>query len=80
MKDDDLVLTESFAINQYIAERYGAGTIWPESFQARARAHEWAFWSATEVGPYITALFPHLVMLPEDQRDADKVARLVPAA
>jgi len=78
MKDGELVLTESFAINQYIAERYGAGTIWPESFEDRARAHQWTFWSATEVEPYITQLFPHLVMLPEEQRDAEKVSRLVP--
>jgi glutathione S-transferase len=78
MKDDDLVLTESFAINQYLAERYGAGTIWPADHESRGLAHQWTFWSATEIEPFVTELFPHFVTLPPEKRDASKVDRLVP--
>ena len=78
MQDDDVVLTESFAINQYLAEQYGAGTIWPAEPRLRGLAHQWTFWSATELEPFITELFPHFVTLPPEERDADKVDRLVP--
>jgi glutathione S-transferase len=78
MKDDDIVLTESFAINQYLAETYGAGSLWPADRRTRALVHQWTFWSATEVEPFVTELFPHFVTLPPDQRDASKIERLVP--
>lgn len=78
MQDDDLVLTESFAINQYLAERYGAGIIWPPDHRGRGLAHQWTFWSATEIEPFVTELFPHFVTLPEAKRDLAKVERLVP--
>lgn len=78
MQDDDVVLTESFAINQYVAERYGAGTIWPAEHRLRGLAHQWTFWSATELEPFITELFPHFVTLPPEERDTEKVDRLVP--
>lgn len=78
MKDDDLVLTESFAINQYLAERYGGGTVWPDDHANRGRAHQWTFWSATEIEPFVTELFPQFVSLPPAERDPKKVERLVP--
>ena len=78
MKDDDLVMTESFAINQYLAERYGSGTIWPDDSRGRGLAHQWTFWSATEIEPFVTELFPHFVSLPPAERDSAKVDRLVP--
>jgi glutathione S-transferase len=78
LKDGDIVLTESFAINQYLAETYGAGTIWPTTPAGRALAHQWTFWSATEIEPFITELFPHFVSLPPEQRDAALRERKVP--
>jgi glutathione S-transferase len=36
--DGDLVLFESMAINLYLAERYGGGTLRPDSPEDRARA------------------------------------------
>ncbi len=78
MQEDDIVLTESFAINQYLAERHGAGTIWPQEHRLRALAHQWTFWSATEIEPFITVLFPHFVTLPPGDRDTGKIDRMVP--
>jgi len=78
LKDSDIVLTESFAINQYLAERYGAGTIWPAEPGLRGLAHQWTFWSATELERFVAELFPHFVTLPPAERDSDKVDRMVP--
>ena len=46
--DGELVLFESLAINLYLAERYGRGTLWPESAADRARAVQWSFWVMSE--------------------------------
>ena len=78
MQDDDIVLTESFAINQYLAESYGDGSLWPAERRLRWLAHQWTFWSATEIEPFVTELFPQFVTLPPGERDAGKVERLVP--
>jgi glutathione S-transferase len=42
------VLFESMAINLYLAETYGKGTLWPESAADRARTVQWSFWVMTE--------------------------------
>jgi glutathione S-transferase len=46
--DDDLTLFESMAINLYLAEKYGRGTLWPDSEADRARAVQWSFWVMNE--------------------------------
>ncbi len=51
--DDDFVLWESFAINNYLVEKYR-----PELFgftlQERALVHQWTYWSQAHVQPYFT--------------------------
>jgi glutathione S-transferase len=54
--DGDLALCESMAINLYLAERYGQGTLWPESPADRARAVQWSFWVMTECEQPLFAL------------------------
>jgi glutathione S-transferase len=46
--DGDLVLFESMAINLYLAEAYGKGTLWPDAAADRARTLQWSFWAMTE--------------------------------
>lgn len=46
--DEDLVLTESLAIAQYIAHRYG-GMLGPQSEAEGALAQQWALFAATAV-------------------------------
>ena len=75
--DGDVVATESLAINQYIAENYGQGGIWPIDRATQARVLQWTFWSATEIEYYIGAIFPHLVMKSEADRDQALVDRLL---
>jgi len=46
--DGELALFESMAINLYLAETYGQGTLWPEAPADRARALQWSFWVMSE--------------------------------
>jgi glutathione S-transferase len=56
--DGDLALFESMAINLYLAETYGQGTLWPESAADRARAVQWSFWVMSECEqPLFAVLF-----------------------
>ena len=40
-------------------------------------AHQWTFWSATEIEPFVTELFPQFVRLSAAERDQRLVDRLV---
>ena len=79
LADGDVVMTESMAINQYLAEEYGRGSLWPDERQLRARVLQWTFWSATEVEPFVTELFPQFVTKPVAERDGALTERLVAA-
>ena len=79
MTDGAVVMTESMAINQYLAENYGRGTLWPDDRALQARVLQWTFWSATEIEYYIGALFPQLVVKPARDRDQALVDSLLGA-
>jgi glutathione S-transferase len=51
MTDGDLVLTESLAIAQYIAHRYG-GALGPQGEAETAQTNQWALFAATAVEPH----------------------------
>jgi glutathione S-transferase len=77
MADDDVVMTESMAINLYLAQTYGQGGLWPGSAKLQAKVLQWTMWSATELEYYIGALFTHLVLKSEAERDQALVDRLL---
>lgn len=77
MADGDVVMTESMAINLYLAQTYGQGGLWPADKASQGKVLQWTMWSATEVEYYIGALFPHLVVKPAAERDHALVDRLV---
>jgi glutathione S-transferase len=51
--DGELTLFESVAINLYLAQRYGQGTLWPASEHDRARSVQWSFWVVTECEAFL---------------------------
>lgn len=71
LQEDGLTLCESMAINLYLARKYDKG-LWPKTMEDEGRAFQWSVWAMTECeDPIITAL-RNRVLLPEEQRDAQK--------
>jgi glutathione S-transferase len=68
--DAGFVLTESAAINLYLARKYGAGKLWPAAAADQARAEMWAMWAMTECEQNCLDVAIHRVRLPPEQRVA----------
>lgn len=66
--DKGLVLYESLAITLYLAQQYGAGTLWPSDVAGQAQVLQWTLWAATEAEPPARQWFQHTQFLPEAQR------------
>lgn len=73
IKDGDLVLWESLAINLYLVKKHG-GPLAPKSLEDEGRAIMWSMWALTEVEPHGGLLLQHTLMLPEDKRNPALVA------
>jgi glutathione S-transferase len=70
--DGNVTLTESMAINFYLAEKYGKGLM-PTDAVERAHVYEWSFWSITNVQPLFLAILLNTMIRPEAERDAKAV-------
>ena len=71
LQEDGLTLCESLAINLYLARKYDKG-LWPRAVEDEGRVFQWSMWAMTELeDPIITAL-RNRVLLPPEQRDAQK--------
>ena len=68
IKDDDLILWESLAINLYLAKKHG-GPLAPANLTEDAKATMWSMWALTEVEAHGVTLLQHTMMLPEDKRN-----------
>ena len=68
--DGGFVMTESAAINLYLAEKYGAGKLWPAGAEDQARAVMWTMWAMTECEQLGLSVAMHRVRLPEAERVA----------
>ena len=55
IKDGDLVLNESLAINLYLARKHG-GPLAGKTVEEEGQISMWTMWAATEVEPYSVAL------------------------
>jgi glutathione S-transferase len=72
IEDDGTVLWESLAVNLYLAEKYGKGSLWPASVEDHGHIYKWSFWAITEIEPNLMTLLTHKLFLPAAQRDANK--------
>jgi glutathione S-transferase len=66
--DGGFVLSESMAINLYLAKAYG-GALYPSTPHGEARAWQWSFWAVTEVDRTLIDWALHSFVLPEAERD-----------
>lgn len=69
MKDGDLVLHESLAINLYLARKFG-GPLGAADLAEDGLFAMWTLWAATEVEPTVFHILVHRVMKPEGERIA----------
>ena len=65
--DGDLTLTESMAINFYLAEKYGKKMM-PTDAAQRAHAYEWSLGAISNVQPLFLTILHHTMLLPEEER------------
>ena len=69
LEDEGAFIWESMAINLYLAEKYGKGTLWPEDIASHGEIYKWSFWAMTEVEPHLMTILLHRVLNPADKRD-----------
>ena len=63
---DDFVLTESVAINYYLANAF-PGTLLPKNSQELAKLQQWTSWAITELEP------PMVAIMREGRRSAEQI-------
>jgi len=69
--DGDVVMSESLAINLYLARKYDNG-LWPSSEADRARAEQWTMWAAAEAEPHTVTIAIERMFKLEEARDEAK--------
>ena len=68
IRDGDLVMWESLAINEYLIHKHG-GPLAPKTNEDWGRLYMWTMWAMTEVEPQTGFIFQHTVVLPEEKRN-----------
>ena len=51
--DDGFALSESLAINLYLAKTYGAGSLYPPTPHGEAQAWRWTVWAQGHLEPWV---------------------------
>ena len=67
IEDDGFVLSESMAINLYLAKQ--SGKLYPADPRNEALAWQWSFWEVDRLDRQLTTYANHAMALPEAQRD-----------
>lgn len=73
LTDGEFVLTESLAINLYLAKKAG-GPLAPRDLREDALMMKWTLFGATQLEAPCFAILAHSFLLPEAQRDAKVLA------
>lgn len=76
MQDDGLVLSESLAINLYLARKFG-GPLAPADLAESGRVAMWTLFAATEIEHRSIQILYHRVQKPVAERDEAKVTEAV---
>jgi glutathione S-transferase len=80
--DDGFRLSESLAINLYLAKKAGSA-LYPASLQGEARAWSWTQWAMFDLEAPLDNLRRHRLLLPQAEREpavaADALRRIGPA-
>lgn len=71
--DDGFIVTQSFAINLYLARKYG-GELASQTVQEEADILRWSYWAACDVESTIIDLIHATGILPDDTMDPERIA------
>lgn len=71
---DGFRLSESMAINLYLAKKYGNGGLYPSSLEEEALAWQWSFWGMTEIETPLLSALRNRAVYPEEKRDPQAAA------
>lgn len=74
IRDDDLVLWESLAINLYLAKKHG-GPLAPANVAEEGKALMWSMWALTELEDNIVTLVQNALMPADRKPDPARVER-----
>lgn len=78
--DGDVVMSESLAINLYIAQQYSKGKLWPSDAKAQAKCLQWSMWAGAELEPVAYGRLREVMFKPEKDRDQKLLAELAEKA
>jgi glutathione S-transferase len=78
LKDGDVIIHESTAINLYLAKKH-PGQLGKLSEKEECEAVQWGFWSMWNIERHTTEILLHRMMLPEAKRDPKTADRAVEA-
>lgn len=76
IKDGELVLWESLAIDLYLAKKHG-GALAPKSVEEDGLMTMWSFWAVTEVEAHSLQILYNRVMKPENERDENRALECI---
>lgn len=69
LRDGDLVIWETIAINWHLASKHGAGTLWPSDHDQQSQVMQWSLWMTTELEGLLVDYLRHAMVYPEDKRN-----------
>lgn len=73
LKFDDFVVTESLAINLYLARRIGS-SLSPQTLEQESLATQWSMWAAAEFDEPMITWAVNAIVKPEAERDSAAAA------
>ncbi len=79
--DESLVIWESMAITQYLADKYKPELI-PDTPEQRAQVNQWSYWSILDLQPPLTDILIQTQFVPEERRNLallEKAQTMIPS-
>ena len=73
--DGDLVLTESMAINFYLARKYGADKLWFDRLEDEAQIFKWTFFAVAQMEVHSVDIIFQKKLVEEKDRDFGVIKR-----
>ena len=69
LADGDVAMFESLAINLYLAQTYGKGTLWPDDVEEQALCLQWTLFAGTELEPPAVGRLIEFIFKSEEERN-----------